>query len=1284
MGNTKLSMKDFDGAWDYLPTRKIGDPVQGLDVPLMNTAEFDPPQGGGDPNWQFCEVVDAITQRLKRQAQSETFADRADFQGFGDWWEWLWDKGPVDEDGTLIYATEEETLQAKKKAEAMKVKFDIPVKNAEMKYGEGVKLFREEAAPNAPRVHVGGVSVPPSFDKLVKRDTPLHLFMFDPAKTRAFTGEKIRRGIRNFFTKRELNYCAHRKGITQFVQFLSGIGNFFIGDKYEWIRQSYRNSEGIVDPNTPVVDAYIREWAYRRAQDDLMQEPIFTIVRDEQNFRDDMFVPYEPVGHRIKEYITALLCIFPRNKNVHLLVTTFKAYTQGGVKCWVELMNCAGGMELIPTPDFPVLSSAGRDYKASLLELPSVFDLSKYNPKTYEYPPRTTTEWQATCVVVASGIGSDLQTIRDVGACICVAAVYMAAKSLFNVFFAECPSWFHATTYTRNGNELRGHKGGDKDQGNFSRNARAARLSKENVNHSDGTFQSSFDQHHRDFSVSKNVWVLRLKYLGGHSSYCEGIFMDSRQIAFTWHAHAAYASDVLVEISLFPDHPSAGVKTALVLNQSMFSINRPDKNRDLGFVILNKAYMQGVRSLWGLVPSRSDAQPTYNNVFRIVSGVYNGQNMTLPEGPFPATLVKDSKTRIAYQDGLIVYEDVGLTYYIIAEGKGEAGDCGFPYLCATSDKPLLGMHHARCGNDSFMVPFFSEDNCMPVMQSGLTKGVFMDNECEGTPPPVRPTVQSNEVVYQPSKHYDETLPMDLEDKVDPTVPGEHIPGAKYVGKLAPDIKSFSSPPKSKFFLRSPEYLEQAPKEHVKFPAPMNRKARRNRLNATFNFGETPCPDLAHTEDPKWARAFAPISKTFKGFLTFEQALFGDPNLGLSSFASSSKFVGHFYNEQKIELVNFLTKTYHPKLKERVMRYFERAKKQEIFPLVAQFAKDELLDREKVDENLCRLINGHDLAYNIFLRMLTGMYVNMINSHPARVVPATGVNPLSHEWKVIHDTATVYTHILAGDLSKQEATTNQQMRDAFIAHVMSYYCLTEEEITVLRNGLAGLNMYYFEKDGHLYMAMKGHSSGHFLTTIYNSFCTWFCHKTAFEAAFDPEEAVFEEEVALRTTGDDSFGSVSDKAAERYDMLFISKFLKETMGIKYTGADKNAELVPFTTLADATFLGRSFRNHVDGRLVGPLRESAIHDLVIWSIKVPGFTQEQVDDIRIEQAMRESVLHGHVFYNDVRTKVMKFYHDRHGRAPSIPRFHDMNKKVIANWYKCDFDGLAMDRPNKAATAW
>jgi len=184
-------------------------------------------------------------------------------------------------------------------------------------------------------------------------------------------------------------------------------------------------------------------------------------------------------------------------------------------------------------------------------------------------------------------------------------------------------------------------------------------------------------------------------------------------------------------------------------------------------------------------------------------------------------------------------------------------------------------------------------------------------------------------------------------------------------------------------------------------------------------------------------------------------------------------------------------------------------------------------------------------------------------------------------------------------------------------------------------------------------------------------------------YDPEVAVFEEHVALKALGDDSLGSVSDFASQKYDMVHIADFLKRTMGIKYTGCDKNAAIVPFIPLAEATFLGRTFRVLHDGKMAGPLRETAIHNLVAYTVDVPGMTPAQVDEIRVDQALREAALHGHNFYTSVRNGVAKFYQQRYKDAPKTPDFKTTLSKVLANWYKNDFDGIAEPQFSKAANS-
>jgi hypothetical protein len=825
----------------------------------------------------------------------------------------------------------------------------------------------------------------------------------------------------------------------------------------------------------------------------------------------------------------------------------------------------------------------------------------------------------------------------------------------------DAPAWFMSRDKSG-----KAYRGGDNGNGNFSRGKRSARLRKEgNFNdwdnayfyrngggdivlraHPSAKFQG-LTQHGVDITVAKNSWVVRFRFSDGTESYAQCLFLDSRQVFFNWHTYAAFASSDLIDVAFFPDHPSTGVQTALVLgSETMYSISRPSQDRDLGRMLLTKAYMPGMRDLWKLVPSDSDLKESVLNVFRNVQGVVNGKSLAISEGPFKCLLMRNSTRKIVLNTGNTEYEDSLLTYYVAYGAKGEAGDCGFPYLSiGGSSYPLVGIHGARCGDDAFVVPILDTDN------------VFAEKKA---------TAQS----FVPG----------LEERLSPLdKPVNQIKGTKPIATYTG--QEFCSPPMSKFILLSPELKDALPPDEIKYKPILTQRAQKNRLESTFNFGESPQAP-SYIKDPAWSNGFCPFDVTFEGFLTFEQALFGDPDLELDSMASSSKFVGHFFAEAKKDLVNFADKTYHPKLKERVMEYISMARTEPVHPVCAQFAKDELLAKDKVEDEICRLINGHDFAYNIFLRMLTGRYLNQLIKHPALVPAAIGINPISHEWEMVHTAAIKFgpVNCIAGDLSKQEATTNMEMRDDFITHVSSYYIHTDEEDLIFRNGLAGLNGYYFVRDSTLYLSMKGHSSGHLLTTTYNSYVTWWLHKRAFEVVYPEND--FTKAVSIKVLGDDSVGSVHPSFTD-YSMLTVQEYAK-SLGMKYTMADKHAEVIKFYNANELTFLGRKFAKLNWCRTkftVGCLRKEAIHDLLVYTVDVPGMERSQVSAIRFDQAFREAVLWGPDYYNNLSQAARQAYLQRGLYCPKIPRWKDLGKQIFGNWYKTDYSQRADTAPCKKA---
>ena len=147
----------------------------------------------------------------------------------------------------------------------------------------------------------------------------------------------------------------------------------------------------------------------------------------------------------------------------------------------------------------------------------------------------------------------------------------------------------------------------DGDMSNFSRGKRAARLNKEGIwfdRNGRAEAQSSVDAATREQSFARQCWVMRVRTTGDES-FSQCIFMDSQTILFAWHAYASISQEYdVVDISLYTDHPSSGVKTSYIFTPDQFSVSHPDKSRDLGRILLLKPYVPGMRDFWGMLVVR--------------------------------------------------------------------------------------------------------------------------------------------------------------------------------------------------------------------------------------------------------------------------------------------------------------------------------------------------------------------------------------------------------------------------------------------------------------------------------------------------------------------------------------------------------------------------------------------------------------------------------------------------------------------------------------------------------
>jgi hypothetical protein len=740
-------------------------------------------------------------------------------------------------------------------------------------------------------------------------------------------------------------------------------------------------------------------------------------------------------------------------------------------------------------------------------------------------------------------------------------------------------------------------------------------------NFNSGSFQSAaFEARKRDMVVARNQWTAVFEFGDGTATMSQLLFYDSRQAGFNRHVYYD-RSKTLMSVSLYPGDPGDGVQLCHKIPKSLFTIHEPERSRDLLYLHFNKVVVSGIRNLWKMVAPRAERKTVLYNVERVVTGSAKGKEVVIFEGPYKQAVLKteSSSQFVVYSEDGAEYRDTGLDYYEIAGGKAYRGDCGDSYVSQTEAYPLLGQHFASIGGSACMVPVYREDQL------------------------------SDEDVPD-----DDAFVPGAEELIDFQSDVPEIKGAQPIGKWIGG--EATSPPFTKYYVQNQTLKEGLPENAYKVRPILGKKPMENRNKMTMNFGTLNVyfHDRA-MEASDWFDVFLGQGKhtQFK-MQTFEQAVFGDATVEpkIVSMATSSKFTGPFFRDvDKSMLVNFMTKEYNPILKERVMSYFKMALEgKPVRPIVDQLSKDELLAREKVykADPECRIINGHDLAYNIFLKMICGGVVQFACDHWERGMTALGIDCLSAEWsRMVGQMMTGDGGVMTGDIGKQEATMNRFFYNCIVKYfselivpdpilVPDYDC-GDTWTQFLMCALAGLDGYYFIANGYVYFTTRGHSSGHYLTTFYNTFCVFIIHKVAFEKLVPGKK--FEDYVRGRFTGDDSLLKNQSRVInELYNMNTISKFCKEAWGIKYTSAsDKEGEVAKF---ADTHFfLGRTLavRDHGGHKfVVGMLRPEAIWDMVIYNKRVAGMDEADLRYIRMKQAAKEAVIHGPNFYREFEKRV------------------------------------------------
>lgn len=382
----------------------------------------------------------------------------------------------------------------------------------------------------------------------------------------------------------------------------------------------------------------------------------------------------------------------------------------------------------------------------------------------------------------------------------------------------------------------------------------------------------------------------------------------------------------------------------------------------------------------------------------------------------------------------------------------------------------------------------------------------------------------------------------------------------------------------------------------------------------------------------YVKRFDVLKDVKLGFLTFGEAIFGNPSLGIdrvdfkTSCGSLLKTLGVinkydlfgtygdsslFFKEEIAQLVTVLDQDLEKHI----------ASGQEVDAV----GKDEIRDKEKLDLAKIRIFTVLNFVYNIWGRMALMPLITLMLQNPVVSECYGGMNAGSSEWNDLANLMLRRKNFFDADFSTFDAT---HARTAF--RIFSKVCyllcmkfgMTQALCAKIYIFVMCLCWQLFRYKNDLFVKLKGMPSGVIITLILNSVVNSIMARIVFNR-LRPNNEQFSDCVTMATVGDDNISGVEN--APWFNMLSIKdEYLK--LGYVVTPANKQGVPQKYIPFEDLTFVKRRFSYNSELGYIAPIETDSIYKGLMFEKKQCGVSPEQRLCDVIEGAQREYFLHGY----------------------------------------------------------
>jgi len=574
-------------------------------------------------------------------------------------------------------------------------------------------------------------------------------------------------------------------------------------------------------------------------------------------------------------------------------------------------------------------------------------------------------------------------------------------------------------------------------------------------------------------------------------------------------------------------------------------------------------------------------------------------------------------------------------YYIAKNCFGKKGHCAYPYLDMRAQTHyMLGFHFGANASDSFIVPIYQED-----FEGDGDVGVFL-------PPVMESFVDAQSLTFNYVKTREDGATIFSSELC---FPGVHNLGILNTCEFIPvDTQFEKSPLYDSLQARglvevAPAYLRNVELDDGTVVNP----------HSTYFGKRTLVPEITDTSFMEWS--FKNSEKLWEGFVpehefggmkpfTLEQILEGSGNLN-SLTRTSSMTMDYRHRKEEVdgkkgrfvlydidEVTGKCTRV-DPELRkdfDYMLANSDNPKLQFQGCNTLMF-KDELLSLEK--QYSPRGFCVASLLVSLFTMVFAGPILDRMKNHIVDSVSAVGINPMSYEWEKLCHRIFAQHNVMSSDFKW----------DLYVRYFWTWHfgtwlihlwgCAEGSKLaTQLRNVASTVVGSFIIFRTKLCSVQFEVSSGHILTTLFNTFANYCMHKGAFEfMKFSlPEVCIgnWKKDITAAMYGDDSNIGVSDRVAHWYNMKTLAAFFRHYCGMVYTTCSKGSVTKPFLDRKEVDFLSRSYRlvrYGVGEYVMCPLSRSSIYGMLAWIRKSSYNCSREQLEVNVKTACMEFFFHG-----------------------------------------------------------